>query len=97
MIYYCPFCGHVLKDSLKDGFTTCSHCNRIFDSCRENRLLSAAWAVRRRHFISIEQLQYFSNLPADELEIIDRYIIEEGYCHDDFLKLLKTVDLSPAA
>ena len=95
MISYCPYCGHSLKKVLTgEGFSTCSHCNRLFDSCRKNRLLSAAWAVRKRHLFCLEQLEFYYKLEPDELKIIEKYIIEEGYSHDEFLK---AIDLITAA
>jgi hypothetical protein len=60
----------------------------MFDSNKKNRLLAAAWAVRKRHFYCLEQLEFYCKFDEEELKIIDECIIEQRYSHDEFLKII---------
>lgn len=87
---YCPFCGRHLADALASGITTCPNCGRVFDSSCRNRLLSAAWLQRREHIYDPEILKFHSGLSDIECEVIEHYIIDLGYNHDEFLNYLNT-------
>jgi Zn-finger protein len=84
-MHYCPFCGHLLEQTLKEGISSCSNCHRVFDSCSQNRILSAAWQIRRRNLETVEEIEFLS---IEELEFVKEYILDKRYCHDEFLKLL---------
>jgi hypothetical protein len=90
MIDRCPFCGYLLELGIKDGITGCNNCNRIFGSTSKNKILSAAWVVRREGLEEIEIIKKRCNLTNEESDIVENYIINEGYNHDDFLKFLKS-------
>lgn len=83
MIKVCPFCGHKLKQIISDGITTCSNCERVFDSCHTNKILSASWMIRKYHF-NIDQL----DLEESQKEILNKYIVEQGLSHDEFIAFL---------
>ena len=85
---YCPNCGFSLNQALTDGIDTCSNCHRAFDTSKTNRLLSAAWCVRRRNLYDLEELKLNNNLTDIEWKFIDKYIINNGLTHDELLKLL---------
>jgi len=87
MIYTCPNCGYSLEKELNDGLAHCSHCHRVFDSSDYNRLLSAAWLVRR-HNQSKEQLMFQMKIPEDEAILVCTFVGDHGYTHEDFHKLL---------
>lgn len=85
---YCPYCGHILEQPLLDGISTCSNCNRIFDSSDHNRILSAAWHARRT-CVTLEDLERFDYLTGDQIKFIEDYVVDSGYTHDELLKFLK--------
>ena len=85
---YCPYCGHSLYQMLIEGISSCSHCNRIFDSTIRNRLLSVAWAIRHHYFKSIEEIKFSNILTDKEAEFVEKYVLDEGYSHDEFLKVV---------
>lgn len=89
----CPFCGHVLPHPLKDGIANCLNCSRIFDSTPFNRLLSAAWLVRKHHISDDERVIAYGFKPT-EAAIVIRFIAEMGYSHDEFLKALEELGVS---
>jgi len=86
MIKVCPFCGHKLKQIISEGITTCSNCERVFDSCTTNKILSASWMIRKYHF-NIDDL----NLKSNEKETINKCIVEQGLSHDEFIDFLTKV------
>lgn len=88
-IHLCPFCGRSLDKSIEDGITTCNNCGRIFDSCDYNRLLSAAWVVRREYIIDSEVLKKKCGLSDDETKFITEFVIDKEYTHDEFLSVMK--------
>lgn len=91
MIEYCPFCGSLLDPPLADGISSCINCNRVFDSNPTTRVLSASWLVRRRHLLYAEEIerQGFTRLEA---ELVEKYVIEQHFSHQEFEKKLKEVD-----
>lgn len=93
MIQVCPHCGFELLHSLTDGLTNCSHCTQVFDSSDLNQLLAAAWQVRRQH-LSLEQLKWHTKLDQDLSILVYTYVVEYGYSHEDFHKLLKRLGVA---
>lgn len=89
----CPFCGHVLPTPVKDGVANCLNCSRIFDSTPFNRLLSAAWLVRRQNIVDEDRVIAYGFTPAEAAFVI-RFVAEQAYCHDDFLKVLEELGVS---
>lgn len=83
MIKVCPFCGHKLKKIISDGITTCLNCERVFDSCSTNKILSASWMLRKYH-CDIDKLE----LEEAEKEILNKCIIEKCMSHDEFIQFL---------
>lgn len=83
MIRICPFCGHKLKNFISDGITTCSNCERVFDSSRKNKVLSASWMIRKWH-VDLEVL----DLKEEDKKIIQEYIVEKLFSHDEFLEII---------
>jgi len=96
MIQACPNCGHTLQRELKDGLTHCSHCNQVFDSSDLNRLLSAAWQIRREH-LSLEQVKWQLKLGDDYSILIYTFVSEYGYAHDELIKLLRKLGVANKA
>jgi hypothetical protein len=87
---YCPHCGLALDKPLLDGITTCNRCGRVFDSNNRNKLLSAAWLVRREHIYDIEMLKFKCDISESEFLLISHYVIDMGFCHDEFVKFLNS-------
>ena len=85
---YCPFCGHLLEEILTDGISSCLNCHRVFDSSKKNRLLSAAWAIRRTVCEDISELKHFDYFSSEEIKVLYEYIIDKQYTHDEFLKVI---------
>ena len=84
----CPFCGRRISRAIKNGITTCNSCHRVFDSSPYHKMLAAAWMARRENVYDLEALTACFELTPCEAAIIQRYIIDEDYCHDDFLKVI---------
>lgn len=88
MIQVCPHCGFQLPEGLKEGLAHCVHCNQLFDSSDYNKLLSAAWQLRK-HPLSLEDIKWQIKLDEDYAILAHTYICEYGYNHEEFNKLLK--------
>jgi hypothetical protein len=89
MLRLCPFCGHRLGHPVEDGITTCTDCQRVFDTSPYHRVLSAAWLIRKQNLYNVEAIRGCMTCLTDcELKILERYIIEEDLPHDDFLKMI---------
>ena len=87
---YCPYCGLSLDKPLLDGITTCNRCRRIFDSADRNKLLSTAWLARREHVYDLDSLRFKSGLSEMGLQFVYHYVVDLGYCHDEFMKVLNS-------
>lgn len=88
----CPHCGHQLNHPLQDGFTTCQHCDRCFDSSNFNRLLSAFWLAKRRHYSDESQLQDAGF--SDTESILVMAFLDADYSHQEFLHALDEIGVS---
>lgn len=93
MIHVCPFCGHELPRVLKDGLSHCSHCNQVFDSSQYNQFLAASWQARKEH-LSLEHLKHQLGMDEDEAILVHTYVVEYGYSHDEFVRLLKKLGVA---
>lgn len=90
MITICPYCGHDIIHSVKHGLTSCINCKQIFEASEINKLLGASWIIRKNHNLNYDLLAFQTKLDREQLDFVFKYIAEEGYCHDDFLEVLKT-------
>jgi hypothetical protein len=89
MIKHCPYCGAGLPRPILHGITSCNNCVRVFDSSLFNKILSAAWFIRRKH-------------PDPELLVTygyDPYVVSlvmqyEHHSHEEFVKALKQLNIS---
>jgi hypothetical protein len=89
LICICPFCGHRIGRPIEDGITTCSNCQRVFDTTPYHRILSAAWLIRKQNLYNLEAIKGSMECLTDcELKILDKYIIEQDLHHDEFLKVI---------
>lgn len=89
MIYACPFCGRrLLRVICKEGISTCTHCHRVFDTSSYHKILSAAWMVRLMDLYDPEAVQASFELTDCEMGIVKKYVIDEGLCHDDLLRVV---------
>ena len=93
MINLCPNCGHELPHELNDGLTHCLHCNHLIDSSDFNKLLSAAWQTKKEN-LSLEQIKWNTKLDDDLSILVYTYIQEQGYSHEDFIRLLKKLGVA---
>ena len=94
MIHLCPYCGWTLNPKLESGITTCTHCNRLFDDSSMNRILSASWVCRKWHLEDPQLLQEKCMLSSEEAGIVNHYIGDLFYNHDEFLRALKNVAMT---
>ena len=69
MIYVCPDCGQNLSRPLKDGICICNHCNSLFDSSKQSKLLSVAWIARKKDY-SVKELSSKFGLTENEAIMI---------------------------
>lgn len=88
MILLCPHCGHHLSQPLLNGITSCSNCRRVFDSSHRNKLLSAAWLVRKHDIYSTDWLIEQYHYEPDDAAFVIKFVAEECYSHEEFLALL---------
>ena len=79
---------------IANGITTCNNCNRIFDTCAYNRILSAAWECRRNGYEYVEQVWGKCGLTENEATMV-QISIDKDYCHDEFIRHINkmTIDL----
>lgn len=91
MIKLCPFCGRPLSSPLSDGITSCDNCCRVFDSSSYYRTLSCSWVVRRWHIEDAEVLKQKFGFLEDEVLYVEKYVIEQGYTHDEFVSILNSL------
>jgi len=93
MIYVCPFCGHQLNRQLIDGITACGHCNRVFDSCVYNRLLSGFWIIKHDPNISLEKFKFHSGLSDAEALLVHTFVADNCYSVDEFQRALRELGI----
>jgi len=92
MISLCPNCGHKLSKDLVDGITQCCHCNRVVSTNIVNELLSAAWEARKND-LSAEAIHWQTKLEKDFSNLVYYFVCVLGYSHDEFLNLLRKLQL----
>lgn len=89
MITLCPQCGHGLSIPIIHGITSCNHCRRVFDSSPFNRILSAAWFVRRHHVEDRDALIVQYGYDPWVVDLVLDLVVENLYNHEDLVKTLK--------
>jgi len=89
----CPFCGHQLASFVKDGAVSCPHCSRIFDTSPFNRIMSAAWSVKKNPELTIERLEDYGVI-EEEAVIAYTFIAEHAYSIEEFAAFLKSIGVS---
>jgi uncharacterized C2H2 Zn-finger protein len=93
MMQYCPSCGSAFQNNLNDGLVQCDHCGQVFDSSDYNKLLSAAWAIRREK-MSLEKLKWQLQLGDDFSILVHTFVHDYEYSHQDFMNLLKKLGVA---
>ena len=89
----CPYCGQILHQVLKDGITNCLNCNQLFDSSDYNFILSAAWQVRKNN-LSYERMKSELKLDEDFCILVQAFVGDYDYSHDEFVKVLKKLGVA---
>jgi len=92
MINNCPYCGTELSEPLNDGLSQCEHCNQLFDSSVYNKLLAAAWQIRKEN-LSLDKTKFYTKLDEDLSIFVFTFVAEYGYNHQDFMQVLKKLDI----
>lgn len=93
MIVLCPFCGRKLQQPLMNGLSSCNNCQRVFESSKENQILSTTWLVRSKNITDIEHLECKFGVSREVAEISIKLVDEECLCHEDVVKKLKSLNL----
>ena len=93
MIMLCPHCGSSLNIPCKYGISSCSNCNRVFDTSHFNRLLSASWLVRRKNILTAESLMRYG-YAKEESELVLEAVYDNCCTHEDFIEILKAIGVS---
>lgn len=88
MIKLCPYCGFKLKPPLRDGIKGCDNCLRVFDCSCYHKLLSASWLYKNWH-IDICTIREQCELNDCETALVEKYVVDRGFTHDDLLKVFK--------
>ncbi len=89
MIVLCPFCGANLPRPVVRGLASCNNCNRVFESSPFNRLLTAAWLVRRRHIEHQDVLVQKLGYHPDEADLVLEHVAQGACTHEEFFRVLK--------
>lgn len=93
MLNTCSNCGYQLPQAIKDGIAFCSRCNRIVESTLYERLLGSGHYARRNHVNSVQQLKFDQSLTEEEAILVNAFVIENQYSHQEFEKALKKLGL----
>lgn len=93
MINYCPYCGCSLSHTITRGITSCNNCCRVFDSSPFNRLLSAGWMTRHRHYNCPELLMQHG-YTFNESKLVIEMIHDKCYRHEDYIQALNDLKIS---
>lgn len=93
MLLSCPHCGHNLDTPLKDGIGSCGHCNRVYDTSPFNRILSAAWYIRRHNCADVDQLMH-AGVKEPDAYVALALAYDADYSHDELLKVLNGLGIS---
>jgi len=88
MILLCPYCGYNLPKPLNSGIASCVNCQRVFDSCNNNQLLSAAWYIRKHDVLDAEYLSYRCGLDVNDAEFVLVHVYDECMNHEEFRDFL---------
>jgi len=91
MISRCPNCGHELLRPIQWGIKSCTNCRIFFEADLTNRLLSAGWEIRK-HPMGFDQFLFRTKLPDNEARFVYRHVGEDGLCHDEFLRIVKSYE-----
>ena len=95
MIDYCPYCGFKLNKIIKtEGITSCENCQRIFDTCKRKRMLSASWMCYRQHQQYAVCLKNRYDLEDIEVDFIQQYAIDKCLSHEEFTRQLDNSAIS---
>lgn len=62
-INVCPNCGKNLECQLISGISSCSNCEKVFDSSEYQVVLAAAWQARNQNF-SVSEIQKHTGLDS---------------------------------
>lgn len=92
MIFVCPNCGSSLGIPIENGLSHCSNCNFVFHTSNFNKLSSWAWELRKGK--SLDVINKDQNLSEENYKILQNYIEESGYSHDEFYCFLKKTKIS---
>lgn len=92
-IFVCPFCGHNIQDGLQDGLASCNHCNRVFSSTLQNRLLSASWLIKKHQYSNIDQFVSHTKMPEHEAILVFSFIGDNCYSIEEFGSVLKKLGI----
>ncbi len=92
MIFNCPFCGVDQAKPLKNGLALCNHCNQIFESNLRNKMLSAAWSLRRYHWGLDKLIEKYGN-ENHECEFIFAMVVNECFTYDEILKAFEEMKI----
>ena len=87
-IFVCPFCGHNMPEGLLDGFASCDHCKRVFESSLQNRLLSASWLIKKHNYSNIEQFISHTKMPEHEAILVFSFVEDNCYSTQEFKRVL---------
>lgn len=86
---FCPFCGHHLASPLLNGMSSCTNCCRVFDSSKQNILLSTAWLVRKRDITDIQYLIDHVGSTHEDASFVIEHVADGCMSHEEFFLLLK--------
>jgi predicted RNA-binding Zn-ribbon protein involved in translation (DUF1610 family) len=86
-IFVCSNCGKNLGDKIDDGVIICPFCNTVIYNTLKNRLLSAAWMLRKKTS-TIEKIKIDMKLDQDEANFVQSFVEDHLYGHEEFKKML---------
>ena len=92
MMFVCPNCGFSLSHPVGCGLFHCGNCNVVSYTSEFNKLLSWAWEIRHGKDIDIIDRDHI--LSIKNYNLLNTYIQELGYTHQEFYKILKEIEIS---
>ncbi len=69
--------------------SSCVNCRRVFDSSKQNRLLSTAWFVRKKDITDPQYLIDRLEMSPEDANLVIERVADKCYSHEEFVSFLK--------
>jgi hypothetical protein len=69
--------------------SSCVNCCRVFDSSKQNFLLSTAWFVRKKDITDAQYLIDHLGASKEEADFVIKHVADGCCSHQEFLPIIK--------